>query len=198
MQNYNNILKTIDISEESAPVTEPVTLEEMKNYLRQEGFIDDDDSTAIPDFEDDDTLLEEMITASREELEETLNVSLVNHTWQAQGLTNMASHKQFEYCPVKGKDNTLEITSLLDSEGTAYDITDEDVVKEVGGFLKYPNDCDMTAEYDVVITTVPKAVKLEIMRMVAYQYENRGEVDGLDGYKYSNSVMKYSRQEIFL
>lgn len=196
--NYNLIKDTLDISNESGPVTEPVSLEEMKNYLRQEGFIDDDDSTAITDFEDDDTMIEELISGNRETLEELLNVSIVSHSWRAVGATNLAGNVQLKYAPVSYKNSgSITITSILDSEGEAYDESDADVVRLVGNFLKFPNDCDMTIEYDVVVIDVPKTIKTEIMRMVAYQYENRGDVDGLTGYKYSDGIYKYSRQQLF-
>lgn len=188
MQNNNHIKDTIDISNESGPVTEPVTLDEMKTYLKLVGFIDDNDSTSIPEFEDDDDLLEEMITTSRQTLEEELNVSIVNHTWRAVGATNQAGNVQLKYGPVNS------ITSIKDSEGTAYDESDPDVVKLIGDYLKYPNDCDMTVEYEAGFSDVPKPIITEIKRMVAYMYENRGDVDGLEGYKYTSAVLKYSRK----
>lgn len=191
MQDYNHIPVTTDITAESDVVNEPVTLAEMKNYLRLEGFIDDNDSTDIDEFTDDDNLILDMITMSRQSLEEMLGVSIVTHSWEAT-VTNLAGMVQLRYGPV------TSITSLVDSEGDAYDITDEDIVKLIGDYLKCPNDCDMVVQYEAGYTTVPKAIKIEIMRMVAYQYENRGDIVDVEGYKYSDSVMKYSRNQPLL
>jgi uncharacterized phiE125 gp8 family phage protein len=188
MQNYNHIKDTIDISNESGPVTEPVSLQEMNIYLRLQGFIDDNDSTSIPEFTDDDELIEEDITCARQALEEELGVSIVTHTWRAVGATNGAGNVQLMYGPV------TSITSITNSEGTEYDETDEDEVKLIGDYLKYPNDCDMTVEYEAGFSDVPKPIITEIKRMVAYMYENRGDVDGLEGYKYTSAVLKYSRK----
>lgn len=190
MQNYNIILGIEDISNESGPVTEPVSLQEMKDYLRLGGFVDDNDSTAIPAFTDDDDIIEELITGSRQALEEELGISIIEHTWQAKGVTNLAGDILLHYGPV------TEITSVLDSEGDAIDHTDVDLVKVQGDFLKYPNQCDMTIEYTAgyAADKLPKAIVTEIKRMVAYQYENRGDVAGLQGYKFSDIVYKFNRK----
>lgn len=47
--NYNVIHLVEDISEESGPVTEPVTLSEMKQYLRLEGWGSDNEGIAAQD-----------------------------------------------------------------------------------------------------------------------------------------------------
>lgn len=190
MQNYNIILGIEDISDESGPVSEPVTLQEMKDYLRLGGFIDDNDSTSIPAFTDDDDLIEELITGSRQALEEELGVSIIEHTWKITGVTNQAGDILLPYGPV------TEITSVLDSYGDAIDHTDTDKVKVQGDFLKYPNECDMVIEYTAGYTSgkLPKAIITEIKRMVAYQYENRGDVAGLQGYKFSDIVYKFNRK----
>lgn len=187
MQKYNIIADTIDISNESSWVTEPVTLLDMRNYLRLEGFIDDSDSTSIPDFTDDDYELQEMISTARQELEELLGVSIVSHTWRAVGVTNLAGNIQLKYGPV------TSITAITDSDGEAYDHTDTDEVNINGDYLQYPSDENMTVEYEAGFTTVPGPIVREIKRIVAYMYEHRGDEAGLEGYKYSAGVLKYSR-----
>lgn len=187
MQNYNIIQDTVDISDESGPVEEPVTLAEIKNYLRLNGFVDDNDSTPIDDFNDDDVLIQELITTARQTLEVRLNISIVNHTWRATGVTNHAGNVQLKYGPVK------EIAEILDSNDEAYEIS---AIKNRGDFLAKPCDSNMTVKYTAGFENVPSPIVTEIKRMVAYMYENRGDTDGLEGYKYSHGVMNYSRKEI--
>lgn len=185
MQNYNHIKDTIDISSESGPVSEPVTLSEMKVYLRLNGFIDDNDSTSIPEFTDDDSLIEEFITSARQGLEEELGASIISHTWRAVGVTNQAGNVQLAYGPV------LEITSVKDDEDNAYET---DNIKAVGDYLSKPCDCGMTVEYEAGYENVPNPLITEIKRMVTYMYENRGDVDGLQGYQYTSAALKYNRK----
>lgn len=185
MQNYNHIRDTIDISNESAPGSEPVTLAEMKVYLRLRGFIDDNDSTAIPEFTDDDELIEEFIKTARQGLEEELGASIVPHTWKAVGVTNEAGDIRLWYGPVR------ELTSVKDDEDNTYET---DKTKVVGDNLTKPCDSCMTVEYEAGYENIPSPLITEIKRMVAYMYENRGDVDGLEGYKYSADALKYNRK----
>lgn len=190
MQNYNHIVVTEEITEGSLGA-EPISLSEMKNYLRLDGFIDDDDATAIPKFTEDDALIGELITMAREVLEEKLGVSIIEHSWRASGVTNQAGMIQLEYGPV------TEITAFTDSEGDEIDFEDEDVVKRIGDYIKFPCYDDMTIEYTAGYAIIPRAVKVEIKRMVAWMYEHRGDEDKLEGYKYSDGIMRYSRRPIF-
>jgi uncharacterized phiE125 gp8 family phage protein len=185
MQNVNFIKDTIDISDESGSVTEPVTLTEMKSYLRLVGFVDDNDSTSVDDFTDDDDMITEMITEAREFLEEELGISIVDHTWKAVGVTNVAGNVQLQYGPVK------EISSILDEDG---DTVETDLIELIGDFLDEPNYCDMTVTYTAGMDTVPKSLKSEIKRIVAYYYTHRGDEDGLKGYQISSQALKYSRR----
>ncbi len=182
--NSNHIKDTIDISSGSGEVVEPVTLEGMKDYLRVAGFVDDSDSTSIPEFDDDDELIKEFITTARQHAEEKLNVSIINHEWSAIGVNNQCGNQQLNYGPVRS------IISVKDSDEKEYDISR---IKVIGDFLVCPNDCNMTVDYEAGFTKVPEPIITEIKRMVAYLYINRGDVDGLEGYKYSISL-KYSRR----
>lgn len=185
MQNYNIILLTEDISEGSA-VVEPVSLQEMKSYLRLDGFLDDDDSTDVPPYEDDDALIEELITSARQELEEYLNCSIISHDWRCSGVTNTAGSIQLPYGPV------TELTLIEDSEGDEFDLEDTGEVKRRGDYLVYPTQEDMTVEYTAGFVIVPRAITAEIKRMVAWKYEHRGDED-VAPYQYSDGVLKYSR-----
>lgn len=49
LNNYNAILNVEDLSEDSGPVTEPVLLQEAKDYIRLEGFDGDNTGLSIQD-----------------------------------------------------------------------------------------------------------------------------------------------------
>lgn len=183
MQNYNLIRNTMDISSESAGSIEPATLEEVKSYLKLQGFIDDNDSTPVDDFADDDDLIEELTTTARQLLEQELGISIINKELESI-VTNLAGGQQLPYGPVRG------ITSITDEHGEEID---EDNIKLRGDYLDCPRQCNMKVRYSAGYDAVPIALKTEIKRIVAYLYENRGDVDGLDGYKFSASVYAYSR-----
>ncbi len=53
---YNLLIDWEDQTEESG-ITEPLTVQEVKNYLRLEGFIDNSESISS-DFDDDDVIIE--------------------------------------------------------------------------------------------------------------------------------------------
>lgn len=185
MQNVNLILETIDVSNESGPVDEPVTLDEMKNYLKLIGFIDDNDSTSVPEFTDDDDIITELITTARQWLEEELGISIVDHDWQAIGVTNEAGMIQLKKGPVK------EISGITDKDG---DDIDADEIKVIGDFLKCPRQCDMTVNYSAGFTNIPSPLVTEIKRIASYLYQHRGEEDELKGYEITESALKYSRK----
>ena len=71
MNNQNLIYDIKDITTESGLPEEPVTLQEMKDYLRLEGFVDEEESTteSLSDFTFDDTLINTMISAARQKIE---------------------------------------------------------------------------------------------------------------------------------
>lgn len=185
MQNYNNILDTIDITTGSGGA-EPVTLQVMKNYLKLQGFIDNNDSTSVDDFEDDDDLIEEMITAARQYLEQALGISIISHTWKAVGATNQAGYLQLRFGPV------TEVTSIINCEGDAVEY--EDDTERAGDYLITPNLTGMQIEYEAGFETVPKSIISEIKRIVAYMYSHRGDEAGLDQYVITPMAKQYNRK----
>lgn len=83
--NYNAIHNVEDITG-SGDVTEPVTLQEVKDYLRMEGFSFDDDSPA-DEFDYDDLLIASMIVEARKWCEQFTGIHFVPKTLQVT-LTN--------------------------------------------------------------------------------------------------------------
>ena len=76
---YNQVIDVADIISDSGVIIEPVTLQEMKDFMRLEGFEDNDASGELPFISDDD-MIEELITSARELLEIHTGRSIVPHT----------------------------------------------------------------------------------------------------------------------
>lgn len=269
--NYNAVISVRDITDESGEITEPVTLAEIKNYLRLEGFqdasqivpetpivltllagesvIQDDrlidavilslaregtifsqsltvgnrkfvftaatgtlsfldvaslggegldigygynNNSGVFNFTGDDDLLTEMITMARELIEEKSGLSIVSHKWEAV-ITNLCGRTEIPYGPVIG------ITSFKDSQGSSVDYT---LAGNLWKFIISPLQKEMVVTYtagfdDVLTASLPKSIKIDIMRLVAYIYEHRGDEAGLSSLAFQLSS-KYSRNMVIV
>jgi hypothetical protein len=170
MSRVWNAILEVSHEYESTPITEPVTLDEAKNYMRLEGFQDVDDSSPL-EFDDEDDLIESIITASREAVEKFTGLHLVSKTLTVL-FTNLAGG-------VELPGPFLEATELLDEEGD--EVTDYTLIgtnfKRVLAPVYENLTMTYTAGYEA--DEVPKALKLAILIEVLYRYENRGEIDSL-------------------
>jgi uncharacterized phiE125 gp8 family phage protein len=190
MQNYNHVYQVKDITDVSGDPVEPVQLDEVKSYLRLEGFQDVDESD-ITEFDDDDDLIETLIVTARKKLEKLYGISIVEKTLRAV-ITNLAGDIEIPQGPV------ISITSLKNSEGddiTDYTITGyttDELEEDINDFvtLECPNQCKMVMVYEAGYVQVPEPLKVEILRMVAWYFTNRGDVSvrpslyGFDGFQY--------------
>jgi len=131
---YNLLLDWDDQTSESG-LTEPLTVAEVKNYLRLEGFIDQSESISS-DFNDDDALIAELIRSARERIEEFTGLSLIPKTWEIE-FTNLAGNFEIPFGPV----NT--IINVKDDEGDSIS-TDDFEVSLNGRLLKNPKYENMT------------------------------------------------------
>ena len=159
----------------------------MKDYLRLEGFVDVDESTAddLSDFDFDDRLIAEMIKGSRELIEEKAGISLIRKTLEAV-LTNLCGMIEIPFGPV------VSVTSLFDSETTEILSTNYKVVGNHWKYLKYPCQKHLTITYEAGYENLPMAFKMDIMKLGAYMYKNRGDDPSID--KFSSQIAsKYSR-----
>jgi hypothetical protein len=190
--NYNAVISSLDISDESGTITEPVTLQEMKDYLRLEGYVDMDESTSdnLSDFTGDDDLISDLITTARELIEEKAGISVVAKTWETV-LTNLCGMIEIPYGPVQS------ITSLADDQGNDIPSTSYVIVGNKWKYLKCPELKNMTITYTAGFDVLPKPIKIGIMRVVAYLYEYRGDEEGAGKMAYSLSC-KYSRNTVII
>ncbi len=166
----NNIVisvqdKTVD------PIVEPVTAQEVKDYLRLEGF------TAVGGTElaytDDDTLIGIIIKAVREKFEKICGLTLTATRTKEAVITNQCGMIELPHGPV------LEITAALDEDGN--DIESECVlVGNMWKHLKEPLYDNMVITYTAGYGTtglelLPSEIKLDMLRSCAYYYMHRGD-----------------------
>lgn len=168
--HYNLLIDWEDQTSESG-IVEPLTVQEVKNYLRLEGFIDNSESLAT-DFDDDDTLIADLITSARLGLEEYTGLSFIPKTWEIE-FDNYSGNFEIPFGPVNS------INSLKDSEGDTISATDYSlsINKRV---LKTPMWGELVLNYEAGYTTLPARLKDAMLKEIAYRYINRGDVN-VDG-----------------
>jgi hypothetical protein len=184
--NYNAIISIEDITDESGVFEEPVSLDEMKDYLRLEGYTDTDESTAddLSEFDFDDLLITELITTGREKFESLTNTHLLPKTLEVV-FTNGCGMIE-----LPGPFTT--IMTLVDENGTAIESTNYTLIGNKWKYLKEPCYQHMTATIEAGYPELPKSLKIDIMRLVAYMYENRGDDQSIE--KFSTQLAgKYMR-----
>lgn len=166
---YNLLIDWEDQTDESG-VVEPVTLAEVKNYLRIEGFIDSSESISS-DFDDDDDLLNDMIQSARERLEEFTGLSFVPKTYQIE-FTNLAGNFAIPFGPI------TEVISINFPEESTSQLDYELSVNK--SKLKWPRFAEMVMKYNCGYVSLPKGLKEALYKEIAYRYENRGDIN-VDG-----------------
>ncbi len=80
--NFNHIYSETDVTNESGVFEYPVSIDDVKDYLRLEGYVDDAESTSdnLSEFDFDDTLISELIQASTEKIESLTGTYLIPKT----------------------------------------------------------------------------------------------------------------------
>lgn len=185
----NNIVisvqdKTVD------PIVEPVTVQEVKDWLRLEGF------TAVGGtelaFNDDNTLIGIIITAVREKFEKICGLTLTADRIKEAVITNQCGMIELPFGPV------LEITAAVDEDGT--DILSEcTLVGNMWKHLKEPILDNMVITYTAGYGTtdleaLPSEIKLDMLKACAYYYTHRGDDPAIQkfvsllAYKYTRNV----------
>lgn len=162
-----NRLINVDEDFDSGEVTEPVTLQEVKDYLRLGGFVSDDSGEQEFDF--DDTLLEAMISEGRMWLEKFTNQFIVPRSITAV-LLNQAGGFQLKG-PVSGAvvytDNDDVVITTLTVVGDKY----PKIISRYGSCLTDR----ITATYEAGYGTYPAWVGNAVKAYVADHYEWRGD-----------------------
>jgi uncharacterized phiE125 gp8 family phage protein len=165
---YNHIYSVDDISNESVEVEEPLTLQEVKKYIRLEGFTDDD-SPGDDDFDYDDDLIEDLITEGRVWVEKYTGLHLISKTLQVV-LLNQAGGIELPG-PVTGS------VVVKNQDGETIDSDEYSLIGSQFKRLESTFDTKITLEYEAgyTRTNIPKGLKTAIRAYVAYAYTHRGE-----------------------
>ena len=138
--------------------TEPVTKDEVKAFCKL--------STGTTE----DTVLDLLIAAARQDCESYCNISFITRTVTAY-INNSCGGIFLPYAPV------VAITSVTDFDGNAL-VVDEGY-KTFGTTwmqLLTPEVDGLTVVYTAGYTTLPKDLKLAVLQQVFYLYRNRGEI----------------------
>lgn len=181
---YNLLIDWEDQTSESG-IIEPLTVQEVKDYLRLEGFIDNQESLAT-DFDDDNTLIAELITSARLRLEEYTGLSFIQKTWEIE-FTNESGNFEIPFGPVNS------INYLKDSSGNTITASEYElsISKRV---LKYPTWNEMVLNYEAGYVNLPSALKDAMLKEVAYRYMNRGDIN-VDGMSREAMVLASSYKQ---
>ena len=181
--DYNLISSVSDITEISG-LTEPVTVQDCKDYMRLEGWAGE--MSQATEFSFDDDLIAELRTSARQYIEQMANVSLIPHQFEVV-LTNMGKIA-LPFSPID------QVISVFDTDDN--NLTDK--IKVVGNDMKFLKE---PIGYDLVVTYTTKVLidsrpHLDIKRLVAAMYDNRG-MDLSDVVKNLNLlIFSYSRKSV--
>lgn len=172
--NYNEILNVKDITDESGVFEEPVSLEEMKDYLRLDGYVDADESTSddLSSFDFDDRLLTDLIRGGRELMEKVTGSDYIIKTREVL-FTKLSGDMLIWPGPI------ISVTSLLDRNGDEIESTEYEIH---GNYIACICGSYLTITYESGYEILPRALKIDLMRLVAYMYENRGDDAGAAKY----------------
>ena len=160
---------------------EPLNLSEVKDWLRVDG-------------DDDDSLITNLITQVRELVESYLGTSIA-----LQDITlttgNGGSGITLPYQPI------ASITSVQDDDGN-------DVSYDWNGYMLSFNNMiisvtagstpdHFTVVYEAGYATIPAGLKLGLLEVIAWLYENRGDAGKLNYMIYQNANLQPYRAKIW-
>lgn len=148
-----NILHSSEVTE--VGYTEPVTLQELKDYFRLLGV------------EDQDDLTEAMGIAARQAFENSTGLSLVEKSvtiW----FSNCEGMYRLPFAPIQGD------FELFDEDDVEITSDDYKLIGNEYPLLKEPLEANLKATYTAGMTIVPEAIKNAIKAQAYYLWENRG------------------------
>lgn len=154
---------------EAATITEPVLLADAKLWAKV-------------DNSDEDDVIEAMITAARQDIENYLGVKLVDSSVIAFVNVKDEEEEFFQFpSAIRGMIDESSLTVNYLTRGS----DDELQAIDEGYFLDHGLSFGATGryrlEYDIVVEAVPETLKEAIKMLVAYRYNNRGDQEKQQG-----------------
>jgi hypothetical protein len=170
MNNKSEYKDWEDITTESGAPDEPITVQEAKDFMKLEGFVDVDESTteSISNFTGDDTFIGQLITAARKKAESFCGISIVFHTWRFL-FDNGGANVEMVMGPVR------TFLYLKDCNDAVIDAGNYKLRGFGFKYLESPCSKNLTATYDAGYEDVPEGIVTGIKQMVYFWYSNRGE-----------------------
>ena len=168
--SYNQVLDITDIEGSDEVITEPVTLTEVKNFCKI-------------DVSEDDTLIEMMITACRQECEGLTNIGFV----QREIIVVQDNGNGGAFLPL-GPVGT--ITSVKD-------IDDNDITYQASGStwkqILTPKIPRLYITYTAGYATLPMELKLALLECIFFRYDERKVRENSHPPVYLDQLKKYAR-----
>lgn len=150
-----NAVVDVVVAEIADPVTEPVTLQEVKDYLKV--------STTS-----DDVVITEMIKEARIWVERRCGISVIPK--EVNAILEVMNSQELPYGPVFDLELIDVVNDLNDDV-----ISSPNVVGLAGGFPSLNGYGRFKVAYGAGYTECPQDLKQAIKAAVAFNYENRGD-----------------------
>jgi len=168
--SYNQVFDIADVEGSDMSVTEPVTLEEVKNFCKI-------------DVSDDDILIDLMITACRMECEELTNIGFVQRQVIVEQ-NNGNGGCQLPLGPVG------EITNVKDTNGN--DLTYQAAGTKWKQILT-PIHERLVIVYTAGYGTLPAELKLALLECIFYRYDERKQRENAHPPVYLDQLKQHCR-----
>ena len=150
MAYYNNI---DDYTFSYEANDEPITKEQVKTWLKVDG-------------NDDNIIIEDLITAARIIIENYLNQSLIKRTVKAY-INNSNGDINLPFQPF------ISLVSITDGDGEA--IADYSLPGGAFKCIEWPQSDNIVITYKAGVSEVDKVVLTALRMQIAFMYENRGD-----------------------
>lgn len=153
----------------SDSATEPVSLTEMRNWMR----LDPTDTS-------DDSLIMELISAARQHIENLASLTIVGKVYSTSFEVSGTNHPQWiiklPYGPLVSV-NSVKYQEGINSFSTL--VLDSDYEVYDGKLLIYKQG-NYRVEYSTGFGSIPYDLKNDVMTLTAWMYENRGKMLNID------------------
>ena len=160
-----NAILDVQVEEQIYPLVEPVSLADAKAYCKI-------------DFDDEDDLITELITVSREQLEEYTGTYFVEKRVTVQ-LNNSCGGIEIPYGPTP---NAIDPTLMVDAQGCQLDqgyiLITGNMFKNIQTPWLYFIQMTYSTGYGDVLAPLPQSLILAMKAQIFFNYENRGETTG--------------------